>query len=141
MTPLEVMLIRHEQLRLKPYLDEGGKLTIGIGRCLDTLGITTSEALALLANDIQRVTQEASTFIWYTKLDPVRANAICDMLFNLGLTRFCEFKMMIGALENLDYEAAANAMLASTWAAQVKTRAVELATMMRTGEYPTGVVS
>lgn len=42
------MLIRHEGLRLKPYKDSVGKLTIGVGRNLDDKGITKEEAMHLL---------------------------------------------------------------------------------------------
>lgn len=48
MSRLHDMLIRHEGLRLKPYHDTVRKLTIGIGRNLDDVGITHEEALILL---------------------------------------------------------------------------------------------
>ena len=37
-------LIRHEVLRLRPYTDSVGKLTIGVARNLDNLGISREEA-------------------------------------------------------------------------------------------------
>ena len=49
------MLKRHEGLRLKPYQDTIGKLTIGYGRNLDDRGISKEEAEYLLRNDISRV--------------------------------------------------------------------------------------
>jgi len=52
MQRLQNTLEHHEGLRLKPYKDSVGKLTIGIGRNLDDVGISKSEALLLLQNDI-----------------------------------------------------------------------------------------
>ncbi|MFH1737735.1 MAG: hypothetical protein ABIH23_01920, partial [bacterium] len=61
---IEALLILHEGERLKPYRCpsekigfEGrpGKLTIGVGRNIDDLGITRQESRYLLANDIARV--------------------------------------------------------------------------------------
>lgn len=51
-TVLKDMLIRHEGLKLKPYRDTVGKLTIGAGRNLNDLGISEREAMFLLDNDI-----------------------------------------------------------------------------------------
>ena len=45
-------LVIDEGLRLKPYRCSAGKLTIGVGRNLDDRGITSSEAMMLLFNDI-----------------------------------------------------------------------------------------
>ena len=46
--PLNALLIRHERLRLKPYTDTVGKLTIGVGRNLTDMGLTQDEVLLLL---------------------------------------------------------------------------------------------
>ncbi|MFD2234837.1 glycoside hydrolase family protein, partial [Phaeospirillum tilakii] len=49
---LRADLIRDESLRLKPYRCPAGKLTIGIGRNLDDVGISREEAETLLDHDI-----------------------------------------------------------------------------------------
>ena len=41
-------LILHEGLRLKPYRCTAGKLTIGVGRNLETKGLSEEEALFYL---------------------------------------------------------------------------------------------
>ena len=75
MTRLHEMLIRHEGLRLKPYRDTVGKLTVGVGRNLDDVGITREEALMLLNNDIAEVRREVKrAFPWFTRLNLVRQN-------------------------------------------------------------------
>ena len=132
---IKEMLIRHEGLRLKPYLDSVGKLTIGIGRNLDDRGITKDKALYLLKNDIENSIQDLKTFRWFDGLDQVRKEALIDMMFNLGRYRFNKFQKMIKALEEKDYLKASQEMLNSKWREQVGHRAIELARMIESGEY------
>ena len=136
MTRLQDMLIRHEGLRLKPYRDTVGKLTIGIGRNLDDVGITREEAMMLLNNDIANVRREVKkAFPWFSRLNRVRQNVVLNMVFNLGLPRFRQFKKAIGALRTRRWDEAAKQMLDSRWARQVGRRARELSSMMRSGKY------
>ena len=131
---LAKQLMEHEGIRLKPYRDTVGKLTIGVGRNLDDVGISMAEAMLLLQNDIQTVRLILSGFEWYPKLDKVRQDVVTDMCFNLGPSGFALFTKMLDALKAGDYDTAAAEMLRSKWAGQVKGRAVRLAKMMRTGE-------
>lgn len=137
MSPILSMLLQDEALRLKPYLDTKQKITIGIGRCLETDGITAEEAIYLAQNDIVKFRKAAGTFPWFEGLDPVRQDIVVMMIFNIGLSGFCEFKRLISAMGLKQYDQAASEMLASTWSSQVKGRAVKLAGMMRSGAYPT----
>lgn len=130
------MLIRHEGMKLKPYTCSAGKLTIGVGRNLEDMGISKDEALTLLENDVARLCLELWPFDWYNKLSQVRQEVILSMAFNVGVTRLLKFKKMIGCLKTEDFEGAASEMLASQWAAQVGKRASELAEMMRSDAYP-----
>ncbi len=128
------LLITHEGLRLKPYRDTRGKLTIGVGRNLDDVGITEEEALYLLKNDIKRVLDFLKERLpYWNGLTETRKMALVDMCFNLGPGGFLSFKRMLAALERGDYEQAAREMLDSRWARQVGRRAEELAEMMRDG--------
>ena len=129
------MLIRHEGLRLKPYKDSVGKLTIGVGRNLDDKGITKEEAIHLLLNDIYDTMSDLDrTLPWWRGLDEVRKAILINMCFNLGLPRLMTFRKMLKALEDRNYELAAKEMLDSKWAKQVGNRAIELSEMMRTGK-------
>src|SRR4051812_26301467 len=107
MSQIRAMLIRHEGMRLKPYLDSKGKITLAVGRNIEECGITTDEALLLLDNDIKRVLNEAGTLPWFEHLGDARKDAVCDMLFNLGLTKFLGFRSMIAALQKGDWNRAA----------------------------------
>lgn len=128
------LLITHEGLRLKPYRDTVGKLTIGVGRNLDDVGITEEEALYLLKNDIRRTIKFLSAVLpFWDRLSETRKIVLIDMCFNLGAKKFMSFKKMRKALEEGDYRLAAKEMLDSKWARQVKGRAQTLARMMREG--------
>jgi len=136
MERLRKLLIKHEGLVLKPYHCTAGHLTIGVGRNLDSCGISEAEALMLLHADIERVHQEAvSTLPWFKSISVTRQDVVLSMIFNLGMTRFLEFKKMIKAITDGDFEKAANEMLVSKWAGQVGIRASDLALMMKTDRY------
>jgi lysozyme len=130
------VLVRHEGLRNKPYEDTSGHLTIGVGRNLDTMGLSDDEIYYLLKNDIRRCETELdNSFRWYKDLDQVRQEAMINLCFNLGITRLRKFKLALRAMEAKDYEDASEEFLDSLWATQVGQRAVEVAEMIKTGEY------
>lgn len=120
-----------EGLRLKPYHDTMGKLTIGIGRNLDDDGISTPEAMFLCENDIDVIeTQMENTFTWWAALSDDRQQVIANMVFNMGLDGFKKFTHLIAALGTGDYQAAAAEMRKSEWAREVGPRATRLSTRM-----------
>lgn len=136
MSKLEEQLLADEGLRLKPYRCTAGKLTIGVGRNLDDVGITKAEALFMLRNDMDRVTTDVRTNLpWYSSLSPARRDVLVNMAFNLGIVGLLKFKNTLKHMQAGEYDLAAAGMLESKWASQVGTRARRLAEMMRTGEY------
>ena len=58
------------------------------------------------------------------------------MAFNMGVPTLLEFRRMLGALAEKDWDGAAVEMLDSKWARQVGSRANELSELMRRGEAP-----
>ena len=136
---IQQMLIIDEGIRLKPYKDTVGKLTIGVGRNLDDVGISEDEALYLLNNDIKKAKEDVKKVFgeMFHELDPVRQAVLIDMMFNLGLPRFLGFKKFIQAVKERDFSKASQEMLDSRWARQVKSRAERLSYMMRTGRIHT----
>jgi lysozyme len=66
-------------------------------------------------------------------LSPARQDVIINMAFNLGFKRLFKFVDMWSAIDKEDYDTAANEMLDSKWAKQVKGRAIRLAEIMRKG--------
>jgi lysozyme len=134
LTRLQEKLIEHEGLRLKPYRCPAGKLTIGVGRNLDDVGISKDEAMTLLANDIMRCMAIGHSIFGenWLMLDEVRQEVIINMIFNLGEAGFRNFKKTIDYIRMGKYDKAGDEMLASKWAQQVPKRAYELSLAMKT---------
>lgn len=138
MEQLIEMLKIHEGIAYHAYKCTADKITIGVGRNIDSnggLGLSDEEIDYLLTNDIMRCYKELGTFQWFVGLDENRQFAIVDMCFNLGLTRLLKFKNMISALQQEDWEEASAQALDSAWATQVGNRAQKIATILRTGEF------
>jgi lysozyme len=133
---LTEQLIRDEGLRLKPYTDTVGKLTIGVGRNLTDRGITQTEALYLLNNDMDVADLDCRALLpWWDPIDPVRQGVLVNMCFNLGADRFKKFVNTLALVQAHDYERASIQMLQSLWAEQVGDRALRLADQMRSGQW------
>ena len=129
-------LRRDEGVRLLPYADSVGKLTIGVGRNLTDVGITQDEATMLLTNDVTKVTNQLAELLpWFGALDAVRAGALVNMGFNLGVVGLLSFHNTLTCIEFGQWDNAAAAMLSSKWAGQVGARATRLAEQIRTGTW------
>jgi lysozyme len=138
-------LTRDEGLRLTPYRCTAGKLTIGVGRNLDDVGISHGEAEILLRNDIARTEAELDQHLpWWRQLDPVRKRAMLNWAFNIGVVanngKLLTFKNSLELIRTGRYLDAAQHMLASKWARDVGVgtpehpgRALRVVTMMRDG--------
>lgn len=134
MPTLLAELKRDEGVRLKPYTDTVGKLTIGVGRNLSDVGISDDECTAMLENDISRTAASLDAKLpWWRDLDPVRQRVMLNMCFNMGIAGLMTFVNTLAFIKSGNWSAAANGMLASKWATQVGARAQRLAQMMRTG--------
>ena len=133
---LKGMIQRHEGLRLMPYKDTEGYLTVGYGHKIEGSKITSEIADLLLEMDLYRVSLDFLKLPLQIirNLNQPRKRVVMNMLFNLGYTRFLGFKKMLHAIEVRDFNHAANEMLDSKWAGQVGQRAIELAQVMRSGE-------
>jgi lysozyme len=149
-------LLMHEGLRLRPYRDTVGLLTVGVGYCIDKRGIkplesvigrkfdgqlTRDEAVRVLESDIDRFEAGAlKAFPFYAKLDEVRQRVCLDMAFNMGYGALA-FKKTIGLVEKRRFLEAGDEMMKSKWSDDVGDgwggefdRAERLAVMMKTGK-------
>ena len=127
-------LTKHEELKLKPYTDSVGKLTIGIGHNLTDKGLTKSQALSIFMDDLTETINFLNfKFKWFKDLDEVRQRAIADMTFDL-MGKLLQFKDMLSAIEAKDWNKAADELLDSKFAEQTGQRARDLAHMIRTGQ-------
>lgn len=129
-------LSRDEGVRSFPYVDTVGKTTIGVGRNLTDVGISSDEIDLLLNNDIARAEAAlTSSLPWTASLDDARRGALINMTFNMGIGGVLQFTNMLAAFQSANWEAAATAMLDSRWAGQVGDRATRLAQQVRSGEW------
>ena len=144
-------LIIHEGLRLQPYFCSKNKLTIGVGRCIETNpftseeervigdwrhGITKCSAMYLLQNDVKKIYKELKSQLNFFKdLDSERQYALIDMAFNLGVTGLLRFSKMLNALKNKNYIQASKECLDSKYAKEVSKRANRIANTLLTGVF------
>lgn len=129
-------LRRDEGLRLKPYRDTVGKLTIGIGRNLDDVGISEAEANYLLGNDVANVTSQLRIQLpWVDGLIEPRFAVLQNLGFNIGIAGLLKFHNMLDAMQHENWELAAYEMRNSAWYGQVGDRAKRLETQLLTGAW------
>lgn len=137
-------LERDEAVRLFPYdsatghpIGPGsvvvGTVTVGIGRDLNTHGLTRPESLYLAANNVDEACARLNQIPWFKVLDPVRKRVLVEMSFNMGVDGVLKFQNMVIALRARNWKQASADMLDSKWAKQVGKRAERLARMMETG--------
>ena len=133
MRSLTEQLILHEGLRQNPYYCTAGKLTIGVGRNLEAVGISKSEAMFMLENDIIRVMGELDEHLpWWRELSQVRRHVLVDNGVQSGVFGLMKFQNALKAMQDERFADAAVEMLDSRWAQQVGNRAKTLAKMMET---------
>ena len=132
-------LKRHEGVMYEVYLDTEGLPTAGIGHLLEgnpdfKVGdaVTEEQVDAWFEEDCAEAVEDCEAiFTDFEALPETVQRVIVNMAFNLGRTRLGKFKNMIAAIEEGDYNRAADEMMDSRWYVQVKTRGVELVEMMR----------
>jgi|TARA_R100000458_G_scaffold58953_1_gene68183 lysozyme len=128
---LSKQLVIHEGLRLKPYRCTSDKLTIGVGRNIEDVGISEEESMFLLSNDIDRAYNECyANFTWFSELSELQQEAMVNLIFNMGMSTFRKFKKTIQHMENKEYELAGAELLNSRYAEQVGQRAIEVANQL-----------
>lgn len=140
-------LKRDEGLRLEAYPDPlsgGDPWTIGYGHTgpdvrRGTVWTQDQAEAALIADIREHSAQLLEHLPWVANLDAARQRVLFNMAFNLGVGTpggkkgLLGFKNTLGMIERGEYARAADGMMASLWAKQVKGRAVRLAQTMRTG--------
>jgi lysozyme len=139
-TNIRELVELHEGRVHHAYQDSLGFWTIGVGHLIDPRrgGKLPDKIIDdLLDYDIEAHAKELFAALpWAKDLDPVRQAVMIDMTFNLGIYGLLGFRNTLRAIKEQRWEDAAKGMLASKWAGQVGSRAVRLADMMRTGQWP-----
>jgi lysozyme len=126
-----------EGFRDTAYMCPAGKLTIGYGFNIEDRGLPKKVADFWLDYEIDVMRSELShacgNMKFFENISDARFDVLIDMSFNMGVPRLLGFSKMFKALDKGNYDKAADEMLDSRWARQVKGRAVRLSEAMRTG--------
>jgi lysozyme len=144
---IEELVQKHEGRRSITYFDTMGNPTNGIG-----FNLNSSEAqdicdhyglnLEKLKAGIEALTETQIDEIFYYQLTSVISQAngllsnfnampdgvqavVCDLIFNMGITRFSKFVSTIGQLKAGNWKQAAADLRNSAWFHQVKTRGTD----------------
>lgn len=123
-----------EGIRLRPYTDSRGKLSIGMGRNLTDVGISQSECDFLASHDIQVALNTADEAVhnFYTLTTPRQA-VLIQMAFNLGRGTFGEFTTFLDLIESGKYNEAADDLLNTAVAKELPARYGRYADIIRNG--------
>jgi len=135
-------LIRHEGYVAEIYLDSEHLPTFGIGHLVVETDpehtwpvgtpVTDERILNAFHEDCNAACTDASALFLNFSSHPENVQRVLvNMAFNLGRSRLGKFKNMITAVNEGNYEKAADEMVDSKWYRQVKTRGVELVEIMR----------
>ncbi len=120
---IEEIIQSHEGIKLYPYKDTVGKLTIGVGHNLTDNGISKNIAELLLKEDIAIAQNDLKDIFDNFSDIPLNVQyALIDMMFNMGKPRFLGFKKMISAIKQGDFEEASKQAKDSIWCKQVGDR-------------------
>lgn len=125
-----------EARRRFPYLDccgrqwqqctckTKGKLTIGIGRNLDDVGLFDDEINYLLQGDIKRASAELDRQLpWWQHATEAVQQVLANMSFNMGIARLLGFRNTLADIQAGRYKEAAGRMKQSLWRQQTGPRA------------------
>lgn len=111
-----------------------GHPTIGIGRALDTKGLTDDEVAYLYKNDKQEVMEKTVDALpWMHALVASRQNVLFAMAFQMGVAGLLKFERMLAAVQAGHWQIASDEMTASTWGKQTPARAQRMAAIMLSG--------
>lgn len=134
---LKERIKKHEGFRSHGYMDSLGYMTIGWGHLIDARkgGSIDEDILEMvLDRDIAKAWAQAETLVDnFDHLSDERKGVLVEMVFQMGFATVRRFKHMRRAVEAKDWDAAADEMLDSMWAAQTPGRAKKLADIMRRG--------
>lgn len=130
-------LIRDEGLKLKPYRDTEGHLTIGVGHLIQKgeqfSELTPYEAMELLDDDLDVAIRRLNNiYPQWQELDDVRQRTLINLTFNLGY-RLGDFRRFLHAAKSGDWDKAADHLIQSRWYKQVRLRGPRIVHAIRTG--------
>lgn len=133
-------LTADEGVRLLPYNDSKGILTLGVGHNLSK-PISMRAAQTILEDDIADTLMDLDRYVpWWQQLDHVRQRALINMCFQLGIgsvsrhTGLLAFERLLTSLRLEDWTGAYRETLDSQYAREVPVRAARIANAFLTGD-------
>ena len=115
-----IELKQEEGFKGMPYKDTRGKLTIGYGT---KLPITEQEATILLGHRLEESRKEVINCIENIHLLPnLIIEVLVEMNYQLGTSKFLEFKRMLKAVDEHNWKDMIKEMKDSKWYGQTKNR-------------------
>ncbi len=122
----------HEGFVEHVYDDSLGIPTIGYGFAIKDLILDEDIAEEILIRKLEKLKRNATArFKWLEDMPVEVQEVILNMCYQLGVTGTSKFRKAISALQEGDWEEAANEMLDSLWARQTPNRAKELSDTIR----------
>ena len=139
---LRAELTRDEGYRTAIYTDTEGFKTVGIGHLIiagdpehgKPVGteVTDERVQKLFTQDLGIALKDCTEVFSDFGTYPEEAQRVlANMMFNLGKSKFQAFKKCIAAVEDCDWNTAADEMVDSKWYGQVKGRSRRLVERMR----------
>lgn len=123
-----------EGYRRYAYKDHLGKLTIGIGTMIEEGGFGIPEDIAMLLAEralVVSANEMYQTDPWIWDLPKPAQEALFEMAYQLGAPKLRQFKKMLTALQEGNYEEAVKQAYDSRWAQQTPARADHVASLFR----------
>ena len=128
----------HEGFRDTVYSDSLGFATIGYGHLVlptdnfvEGVAYPKEELEAVFDNDFQIALTSAEELLEEIEVPETVLGVIVEMCFQLGKPRVMKFKKMWAAIEQQDWNTAANEMIDSAWHKQTTSRCESLAELVR----------
>ena len=122
----------HEGFVEHVYDDSLGIPTIGYGFAIKDLILDEDIAEDILMRKLERLKRNAnSRFQWLQDMPQEVQAVVLNMCYQLGVTGVSKFRKAISALQEGEWQEAADEMLDSLWARQTPNRAKELSNIVR----------
>ena len=123
---------QHEGYRSRVYDDSLGIPTIGYGFAIKDLVLEEDLCDEILLRKLRILGKSViGKFPFFDSLPSDCKTVLMEMCYQLGVTGVSKFKKALKAMEDGDWEKAADEMLDSKWAKQTPNRAKELSDIVR----------
>ena len=139
MDAVKQMIIRHEGMKTKPYIDSMGNWTVGIGHLIGkslpadmNREFNQQEIMGMFEQDFAKHYGIAQQTPGWDKANESGKGAMVDLAFNMGQW-WTKFPATAKALMSGDFTGAATGLKDSAWFKQVGSRGAEIVAMMSQG--------